>query len=373
MILHIVADEKFIDSGSYLFEKVCPSENHYIILKKKCQLKYIKNTKVQFIPTSMLFNRIFLKSLNKYDFVVLHYLDIKKKILLLMAHSDIKFVWIGWGGDYYDNYLIKCSSDFLMTKTLSLFNNKTYTLRSLFLLKIEKLIDILFKKYFLRKIDFFAPVLESEYTAMKQKFTFFRASYIDWNYGSYCYDDINNNGLSLQGKNILVGNSATYENNHIEILEQLKKYDLKDSKIILPLNYGDMNYAIAIKNYCKKIDIMDKCIFLDTFILNEQYQEIINSCRVVIMNHIRQQALGTINLALFLGAKVFLNKESPIYSFYKNTKATVYSIEDLDNKYLDSLTFEQKVKNKYIVKNNFGKLCMIKKTKNLVTKIKNGG
>lgn len=39
---------------------------------------------------------------------------------------------------------------------------------------------------------------------------------------------------------------------------------------------------------------------------------IIEGCSIVVMNHIRQQALGNIVIALCSGARVFLNPKSPI-------------------------------------------------------------
>ena len=40
--------------------------------------------------------------------------------------------------------------------------------------------------------------------------------------------------------NILIGNSATETNNHIEVLDLLSKFKNEDIKIYVPLSYGDM-------------------------------------------------------------------------------------------------------------------------------------
>lgn len=55
------------------------------------------------------------------------------------------------------------------------------------------------------------------------------------------------------------------------------------------------------------------------------------SCGNVIMNHVRQQAVGNIILMLYLGAKIYLRKENPIYSFLKENNFTVYLVEDILN------------------------------------------
>jgi hypothetical protein len=41
------------------------------------------------------------------------------------------------------------------------------------------------------------------------------------------------------GNNILIGNSSSYSNNHLEVFEHLKTFDLEDKKLIVPLSYGN--------------------------------------------------------------------------------------------------------------------------------------
>ena len=41
-------------------------------------------------------------------------------------------------------------------------------------------------------------------------------------------------------------------------------------------------------------------------------------CDTLIFNHIRQQGVGNIITLGYLGAKIYLNKKSPVFEFYKN-------------------------------------------------------
>ena len=61
------------------------------------------------------------------------------------------------------------------------------------------------------------------------------------------------------------------------------------------------------------------------------YTKLMQTCKVVIMNHYRQQAVGNIISAVYLGAKVFLNKENSAYLYLKGLGCPIYEItEDLN-------------------------------------------
>jgi hypothetical protein len=59
------------------------------------------------------------------------------------------------------------------------------------------------------------------------------------------------------------------------------------------------------------------------------YFSILKKCRNVIMGHIRQQALGTISTSIYLGANLFLYKESILFKHFHSIGIKVKSIEDL--------------------------------------------
>lgn len=71
---------------------------------------------------------------------------------------------------------------------------------------------------------------------------------VAWNYGAQ--SSMIDGGSDLEwvsGENILVGNSATPTNNHIEIFRILSRLRLPESsKIVVPLSYGDVHYREKI-------------------------------------------------------------------------------------------------------------------------------
>jgi len=72
----------------------------------------------------------------------------------------------------------------------------------------------------INRIDYFTPVLKEDYDLVKSSIKDFKPKYIAWNYGAF--QDALTRGLirvDYIGNNILIGNSATDTNNHLEAFE----------------------------------------------------------------------------------------------------------------------------------------------------------
>ncbi len=146
MILHIVTDEKFIDGAHELFEKASPGNNEFMIITKKQEFKYVKKLLLHELATINFLSKKFAQSLTNYDFIIVHGLFNDAYLQLLHnVDNTIKFVWIGWGADFY-KYI---NSDLYLEKTFNLrlsltINNRTsitqniknYIKRKIYLLDI---------------------------------------------------------------------------------------------------------------------------------------------------------------------------------------------------------------------------------------------
>ncbi len=378
MILHIVIDDKFIDMAYDIFEEAAPGENKFIIVSNRNKsFNYIKRAKVDRISTLEFLSKKFANSLLEYDFVVLHWLDDYKKKLVLNAPEGVKFLWIGWGGDYY----CYINNELLLPETKELFNllnnlNKNKE-KDIINLAKSTIINMVFLRKtnntdkVLEKINYFAPVLKEDYALVKESFKNFKPQYISWNYGTLEKHLIKFVDLKISGNNILIGNSATYENNHIEAFKSISKLELKNRKIIAPLSYGDGLYSTKVIEMGYKM-FRDNFIPLTNFMPIESYNEIISSCSIVIMNHLRQQALGNIVIMMYLGAKVYLRKENPVYHFFKKQGAYIYSIDELNSGELDMPLSDNEINcNREILKKHWSNESILNRTKNLIEKIKN--
>ena len=123
---------------------------------------------------------------------------------------------------------------------------------------------------------------------------------------------------------ILVGNSADPSNNYLDVLALIDKRKIRN-KIYMPLAYGiSKNKSYLTELFANN----DKYIIQDTFVSRDEYDKILKKCRVAVMGHTRQQAMGNILYFLAHGLKVFLYKESIAYKFFKENGVHIFSIED---------------------------------------------
>ena len=138
--------------------------------------------------------------------------------------------------------------------------------------------------------------------------------------------------------NILLGNSATSWNNHLDVLKVVLATKQKEQKIIIPLNYGNMKYKKWLLPKIKSSDV----IILNDFMPPKEYFDIVNSCSYAVFGMIRQQAMGNINYALSKGIKVFLYENSVIYQNHKELGYAVYAIDEINkDSFSSSLTSQE--------------------------------
>lgn len=355
MILHLVNDEKFIDSGFNLFEDILPGHNKCVVLSEENETKFIKTTPYTVRNFKDIHTKEFSDMLDLYDLIVFHSLESYKLQVLKYVPKNTVIVWIGFGFDYYD-LIVKDKKDLFDTKTKALFlqhmhgkelplykdyryvisqimkklklllGGEKYKQELLEKKVMQELLEKKTKRELLQRITYFAPVLKEEYPMVKEAMNnCFKPKFIDWNYIQKEYDIV-----PITSNNILVGNSSFYENNHLEVFDLLKRFNVHNRKILTPLSYGNVVYRDSIINEGVKLFGDDFVPFID-FMPFEEYIQHLATCSIVIMNHIRQQALGNIDIMIYFGATVFLKQVNPIYKMYKNIGVTIFSIEELEH------------------------------------------
>ena len=362
-MLHLSMDDKFTDMALYYFEFLQPNTNTLLVYTDK-QPKFIKTNSV-WVNRYNIWGKI---NINDYDLVILHSLSSVWFNFIKKLPKNIPIVWLGWGYDYYDLLPEKLLLD--KTSIISNFNKGFLSIFTDFKDIVKKII-LPNKKKIIERINYFSPVLESEYEMVKEALNCRGfPKYVFFNYGSLEKNYIKGfNEKLVNGDNILVGNSATDTNNHIEIFDLLNTLVLEDSmKIICPLSYGNETYKKNIINIGNNM-LGERFEPLVEFMNIDDYISKIVSCKVVIMNHVRQQAFGNIITMLYLGAKVFLREENPIYIFLKNQGASVYSIHDLEknnNLIYEELTDSDILKNQNILRDFISEDATIEKTRKII-------
>jgi len=369
MILHIVVDDKFIDNAYTVFEEASPGNNIFLLVGEKGNFVYIKETPIKIVSKQMFLSKSFAKSLVKFDMVIFHGMTNLNLKLITKIPEGVKLVWIGWGFDYYDLITKGDESKLFLPFTKKLFDKNTKKNLYPIMGKIKKMVIKTLigsknkKLEIINRIDYFSPVLYEDYELIKKVLPNFKPKYISWNYCNDLITGIEN--FSISGNNILIGNSATYENNHLDAFKILSTITINDRMIISPLNYGNPVYRDHIIN-SGKLYWGNMFVPIVDFMPIEKYIGFISSCSVVIMNHLRQQAVGNINIMMYLGAKIFLNKESPVYYFFKKEGAYVFAIDELESEINARLNDSQIEHNRSIVMKCFGRETNLGETSKLI-------
>lgn len=333
IILHLVQDEKFIDFFSAAMNATTGARHRFVVHTENpnATLKHIKTT-VPFRRVSDAYFRSqqMADDLKAADVLVVHFLTKYAATMIKAAGETTRVVWSGWGGDYY--YLIDGSENSLhgpeTRAILKSLDNSGFG-------KLKHLLEPLKSVYryrtrilpVLRRVDFFSSPLPNEFALLKEKFNGnFHAKFVQLNYGSveanFVVGNVVNNG------NILIGNSATPSNNHVEAFGIVQRLDLSDRKVIVPLSYGNPRYRDAVLKAGQSM-LGDRFEPILDFVPLAKYNDILSTCTLAIMNHYRQQALGNIGALLYQGRKVYLNANNAAYHFLRDRGAQIFDIADL--------------------------------------------
>lgn len=145
---------------------------------------------------------------------------------------------------------------------------------------------------------------------------------------------------SSSSLNIMVGHSGHPEDNHIAIMDLLKKYKNENIQLYVVLSYGNLSYIEEIKNYINK-NWQDKSTIIDRFLPYEEYINLCADMDILILDGVRSYALGNVAPFLYLRKKFFLNRDGILHkAFVQESIPHSCSQEILD---LDFAAFSSKI------------------------------
>lgn len=105
---------------------------------------------------------------------------------------------------------------------------------------------------------------------------------------------------------VLLGNSASATNRHVDALQMLSRFAHEKLRLIIPLSYaGQSDYVDGVTKTAREL-FGENVTVLDRVLTTEEYLDLLCGIDVLVFNHNRQEGIGTINAALLLGKKVFL-------------------------------------------------------------------
>lgn len=372
-ILHLITDHQVIERTLGIYEEVFPGCNEAIVFHASDKpFKRLNND-----YTGRVVNYGNMKDfVRNYDFtnvthVISHYMSMDKIDFIKLIPNNIHVCWEIYGFDLYHQFLE------------SLGYNNHYT------------DPILYGKYpFLRK--YFGSILKVLSTSKNliigkhktyqldcQKRKQFKYICDRINSIQYCcgYDakyvrdyakrdipsyEIFNYSLDevlgelkdvefFDGKDVLIGNSASFSNNHLYVLQYLRKIDLPDEiKIIMPLSYGgNIKYADDVettyRQYYKK-----QLMTLRSYIPLHEYNKMFLRLKTMFLPAWRQEQQGTAIMGFYFGVKVFMAERNPLYKWFVDLGFIVFPMEKMTNEdFTAPLSLEEKKKNRTLVETHY--------------------
>ena len=398
MILHLANDEKIIGRTVEIFEEVFPFGNLWVITNRahKKELSVIQPTpKTEHL---LLGRKEFLKditgnisavmsrcgeaaelsgdslSASRLN-IVIHLLNPRKiKVVkqiqkALPATCNIKIYWIIWGLDLYNKLLRPAGFEMftpdnryagLVDKNLGVFSRIGAEREAKSTVKfIEQNVDYIV-----------TDTTESDYSQLVKYYPQLLAKPwkdffyypIDTILGELYYNPLPNKSCK---ETVMVGNSASRSNNHKYLLALLGQYDLKGKKVVVPLSYsGRKRYVNEVLAYGKRE--VDNFIPLMRFMPLEEYNKLQASTAVALFGNLRQEAIGNIMIALYMGAKVFLFESNPVYEWAATHNLKVYPMSALSQQELDTLLPNEDAEhNRSILRELYSKRRMLQLIKEL--------
>jgi hypothetical protein len=352
-------------------EQLFPGLNKYlVVVENNSKSTIFTKPEIDVVENGSLENSPLTYDLGGFKRIIVNYHTPFIGHFLIRRKSELshaKVIWIIWSGDLYKH---------------PNFFSKAYTRRTLEVLPPEKklqnwknslhhrVLQVMGKpnKYSFEKsfssFDYVASifkkdVMEAESVlGVKAKWIRFAILSLEEMFSEECL----NNRPTL-GNKIMVGHSGSPENNHLDVYDQIHSM-LPDNgvAILSPLSYGNETYIKAVKTLGQKY-FGDKLETLENFLPRELYYIKLAEVSFAIFNHKIQQAFGNILGLIFMGVKVFLNPENPVYielisheirvfDYSRMTQEellTPLSIEDVDlNRTIISLLFgEEKIRDYY--------------------------
>lgn len=375
-------DDKFNDHVINIFEICNPNNNVYLICTARNEkLEYTKIQHQNIVVANNLSSAydVALKN-NSYDAVIVHYLDQQKAQILARIDKKVKKVWFVWGADFYDQEIYRGSLYQTVTKRILNENNRI-TKGSAFKRAIRQLYYLVFKRntvfeFSVRKylsaiesFNYYATVIPTE-SALLKAIPNFNAQQVFFKYA--VIDKIVNDEMyvSKGDINVLVGNSNSATSNHADAFEIIKNLD-NVNDVIVPLSYGgDILYKQEVINY--GIRLFGKRFKpLNDFLKIDKYNEILRTCQIAVFNHERQQAVGNIITMIYMGAKVFLSENSPVFNYFKAIGINVFSIQtQLNNDNIYPLSDTDIRKNRELLYKEYNIENVIKETEETLSTVK---
>ena len=345
MLLHIIPGDKFEHYAAEQFETVLPGGNRFVVvLPKGASVSEARESGgfdyERVVVGTGSYGKL-LDEVSSSECIVFHGFHPYFMGLLERCPPSCVTAWVPWGFETYG--LGRFSLGIMQPLTARCYVDMAVERRwvrrlakrllgpffpGMALLRLANLRGRLHERRYiaaLRRFDYVLTHMDEEVELIH------RQGLSDAEHLPFCYGSLERTvgegfkHMHLRGSDILLGNSAALSNNHLDAIEKLRAFDLDGRRVFCPLAYGGASFGDALAE-AGRVRLGDAFVPLMEFMPLDEYNNILSRCGVIVMNHERQQAMGNIITALWLGAKLYLNETTTVWRYLRRIGIKAYSI-----------------------------------------------
>lgn len=266
------------------------------------------------------------KQMKKVDKIIVHSLASPLLLLMLFFNKELsnKIYWVIWGKDLYIHRDVKPY-------------NLPYCIYEFF------------RKKVIKNIGHIITFIDGDYDLAVK---WYNTSAVKETMDKVCYPYSVDVKIGVRekhegGLNVLLGNSASKTNKHLDALDKLKKVDDGEMRIYTPLSYGGK------KSYVKKVISKGEALFGDRFVPltgfmeYDKYMNLLNSIDIGFFYHDRQEALNNTISLIAKKKTVYIRSDVTSWKFFMDNEIALYdslNIED-ELKQLSDVEMEENCNN----------------------------
>ena len=321
-ILHVHSDKKFI-TALRAYENP-DFENTLVFLGEPFE----NNINAKFYPNTIASFRTIAHMAKNYDLVVFFSLRLQHSVICNMLPPNIKVAWRFFGAELYP-YLHK---DVLTKRSMGYYQTDTLH-HILSVIKNNLLYGASAEKLFwnaVRRCNFFFGLADTEYEYLQSHFRCL-PPFCSVPFETSDFPTIQYNKEPI----IMIGHSGDIYVNHLDVFESIKTLSCRENyQYYTFLSYGKYSdkYKNAIIHYTKDFSTLH---VVTKFIPLTEYRHLQEKSTALVINSIRQIAMGNIFSAFRRGVKVYVHSNNIMLPWMRKHGFLVFTTDQFKQDLID--------------------------------------
>ena len=333
-------------------ERLFPGVNDYVSFGEKA-INFSPEM-VRMVKLDLESLRSFSNELSQYKRIIIHYHnEITGYLIELAKVPSYKIIWMLWSGDLYNSPFFKGELYLPLTAQLGAITSfPKLCWKSMLKEKSKRYLRrpgyYLYRRSFQRiqQVGSFFP------EDVKNATLTFGKCYTHIFHGIISVSEQVKDSVNLElpelGEGILLGHAGVPELNHLDVI-QLYGSHFISRKVICPLSYGNPEYIKAVID-SGLTSFGDRFESIQDYLPRQEYYHKLQEASFAVFGSIVHQGFGNLMTLLYMGFKVFMFSENPVYIQLKKIGLILFSLESFESKSLKNpLSKNQKIHNRIIL------------------------